>query len=142
MTVAIVILLVCWLVVVHALQPGDRVSTLTQTLHKDLKTEWTDMPLHLMPRFGIPESHIYHVSLPKQSQNSSDFKVNPSHDLKVSFTFMGNKLSVPWTSIYNAKDKVSLKRLIITFTRDEFEVVRLKHRVVCKLLLFLFTVMK
>lgn len=129
-------LLVLFLMVVLgalALQPGERVSTLTQTLHSDVKTEWMDMPVHLMPRFGEPQSHIYHVILPKKAENASDFRINPRSDLKVSFTFLGNKLSIPWLTVYSAKDRMALKKLEIIFTRDEFEVVRVEAKKTCTL---------
>lgn len=105
---------------------------LTQSLHSDSKTEWTDIPLHLMPRFGSPDSHIFHTMLPKYSQNSTEFRINPNSDLKLAFTFLGNKLSIPWITVYSAKDRVSLKKLVITFTRDEFEVVRVDTERICK----------
>jgi hypothetical protein len=114
------------------LQPGDRVSTLTQSRHMSTKTEWMDVPLHLMPKFGVPENHIFHVSIPKYAENSTDYRINPKRDLKVAFTFMGNKLSIPWVSVYNAEEKVSMKKLIITFTHDEFELVRIRYTPKCK----------
>eukprot|EP00598_Pedospumella_elongata_P017038 CAMPEP_0184993464 /NCGR_PEP_ID=MMETSP1098-20130426/45667_1 /TAXON_ID=89044 /ORGANISM="Spumella elongata, Strain CCAP 955/1" /LENGTH=194 /DNA_ID=CAMNT_0027519303 /DNA_START=97 /DNA_END=681 /DNA_ORIENTATION=+ len=107
-----------------ALQPGDRVSMLTQTFHSDTKTEWLDMPLHLMPRFTTPGSHIFHVTIPKFAKNATEYRINPRNDLKVSFTFLGNKLSLPNIQVYNAKERVALKKLVVTFTHDEFEVVK------------------
>jgi hypothetical protein len=115
-----------------ALQPGDRVSVLTQTVHSDTKTDWIDLPVHMMPRFGMADSHIFHTVIPKFSENATDFRINPRSDLKVSFTFLGNKLSVPWVIVYSAKDRVSLKKLEIVFTRDEFEVVRVDIKKTCK----------
>ena len=123
---------VIFIVTANALQPGDRVSMLTQTLHSDMKTEWIDLPVHMMPRFGITESHIYHTILPTASENASDFRINPRNDLKVAFTILGNKLSIPWIPVYSAKDRASLKKLEIVFTRDEFEVVRVDVRKTCK----------
>jgi hypothetical protein len=101
-------------------------------VHSDTKTDWIDLPVHMMPRFGMSDSHIFHTVIPKFSENSTDFRINPRSDLKVSFTFLGNKLSVPWVIVYSAKDRVSLKKLEIIFTRDEFEVVRVDIKKTCK----------
>jgi hypothetical protein len=114
------------------LQPGERISALTQTIHNDVKTEWMDLPVHLMPRFGERQSQIFHVLLPKKAENASDFRINPKSDVKVSFTFLGNKLSAPALTVYSAKDRVSLKKVVLTFTRDEFEVVRVDAQKICK----------
>ena len=119
-----------------ALQPGDRISMLTQSLHSDSKTDWIDMPVHMMPRFGEPDSHIFHTVIPKFSENSTDYRINPRSDLKISFTFLGNKLSIPWIAVYSAKDRISLKRLVIKFTRDEFEVVQVDVEKICKFFMF------
>jgi len=121
-----------------ALQPGDRVSMLTQTFHSDTKTEWLDMPLHLMPRFTTPGSHIFHVTIPKFAKNATEYRINPRNDLKVSFTFLGNKLSLPNIQVYNAKERVALKKLVITFTHDEFEVVKVDIEKTCKYFLAAF----
>lgn len=125
------LLLACCAAVL-ALQPGDRVSMLTQSFHSDTKTEWLDMPLHLMPRFGTPASHIFHVTIPKYSKNATDYRINPRNDLKVSFTFLGNKLSLPNVPVYIAKERLALKKLIVTFTHDEFEVVKVDTEKICK----------
>lgn len=130
------LLCVVFAVYVLALQPGDRVSTLTQTLHNDVKTEWIDLPVHMMPRFGEPQSQIFHAVLPKLVENASDYRINPRSDLKVSFTFLGNKLSIPWLTVYSSKDRVSLQKLVVIFTRDEFEVVRIDTKKTCMYLDF------
>ena len=116
----------------HALQPGNRVSTLSQTLHNNLKTQWLDLPVYQMPRFLSDDSHIFHTSIPKQSTNASDYIINPNADLKISFTFLGNKLTIPWITMYDSKERVSLKKLTITFTHDEFEIITLHYKSTCK----------
>jgi len=117
---------------IHGLQPGNRVSTLSQTLHNNLKTQWLDLPVHQMPRFLSDDKHIFHTSIPKKSINSSDYIINPDADLKISFIFLGNKLTIPWITMYDSKAKVSLKKLIITFTHDEFEIINLHYKSICK----------
>jgi hypothetical protein len=86
----------------------------------------------MMPRFGEADSHIFHATIPRIAENASEFRINPRSDLKVSFTFLGNKLSIPALTVYSSKDRVSLKKLEIIFTRDEFEVVRVDVRKTCK----------
>jgi len=102
------------------------VSTLSQTMHVEMKSPWLDMPLHQMPRFDVPDKHIFYAQLPKHS-NSSAYRVDPRHDVKVALTFMGSRLSIPWVTLFNAREKVTLKVLVVTFTHDEFEVVRLRY---------------
>jgi hypothetical protein len=119
-------------VVTYGLQPGDRVSTLSQSMHVEMKSPWMDMPLHQMPRFEVPDKHIFYAQLPKH-KNATGYRVDPRHDVKVSLTFMGNRMSIPWVNVFNAKERVTLKSLVVTFTHDEFEIVRLRYDTVCKL---------
>eukprot|EP01038_Epipyxis_sp_PR26KG_P014601 gene14601-19608_t len=100
---------------------------MSQSLHNGLKTSWVDFPLHDMPRFGMKENVIHHTTLPQRSTNSSheNIRLDPSQDLKISLAFADNKLLTPWIKIYDANNRRSLKRLVVKFTHDEFEVVRL-----------------
>lgn len=132
----VVIGLLCNIFLAQALQPGDRVSTLVQTLHSDMKTQWTDIPLNNMPHFGKPESVVLHVNIPKYKQNSTEYRIDPTKDVKVSLSFDGNKLLIPWIPIYEAKMRRTMRKLVITFTIDEFEIIRLRHNVICKCLSF------
>mmetsp|Transcript_21372 Transcript_21372/g.29406 ORF Transcript_21372/g.29406 Transcript_21372/m.29406 type:complete len:221 (+) Transcript_21372:281-943(+) len=110
-------------------QPGDRVSALAQTLHNDFKTAWLDLPLPQMPRFGLKDSVIFHSILPKFNPNSThDNRINLKSDLKVSFNFDRSKLSIPWITVFDSKSRVTLKKLVVTFTYDEFEVIRVSYK--------------
>lgn len=126
--------LICNLLLVGALQPGDRISTLIQTLHSDMKTQWTDIPLNNMPHFGKPESVVLHANIPKYKENSTEYQIDPTKDVKVALSFDGNKLMIPWIPIYEANMRRTMRKLVITFTIDEFEIIRLRHSVICKLL--------
>ena len=128
----VLVFYLCLAGVSEALQPGDRISSLSQTLHSDTKTQWTDMPLHQMPRFASPERTIFRAQIPKYSPNATDFRINPKKDLKVAFTFQGSKFSIPWIPIFDARNRISMQKLIVTFTHDEFEIVSLKYETVCK----------
>lgn len=97
-----------------------------------MKTPILDLPVHQMPRFTLSDVHIFHASIPRLSVNSSEYRINPLEDLKVSLNFNGNKLSIPWITVYNSKEKVSLKKLTVIFTHDQFEIVRLQHITTCK----------
>ena len=120
------------LLLAGAHQPGDRISSLVQTLHSDMKTQWTDFPLNIMPHFGKPESVVLHANIPKYKENSTEYQIDPSKDVKVSLSFDGNKLLIPWIPIYEAKMRRTMRKLVITFTIDEFEIIRLRHTVICK----------
>lgn len=116
----------------EALQPGDRISTLLQSLHRGWKTPWLDIALNQMPKFRIPESSIVHVSLPHEEQNGPEMRLNPEEDVKFSLSFDHNKLLVPLTILYNAKTRRSLQQLVITFSHNEFDVLDVNFEPICK----------
>ena len=61
----------------------------------------------------------------------SGTRINPNSDLKISFTFDRSKLSVPSVTVFDSKNRISLKKIIITFTHDEFELVRVDFKPLC-----------
>ena len=61
----------------------------------------------------------------------SGTRINPNSDLKISFTFDRNKLSVPWVTVFDSKNRVTLKKMIVTFTHNEFELVRVDFKPLC-----------
>lgn len=113
------------------LQPGDRISTLYQTIHNDWKTPWTDLPIHQMPRFRSPDSVIVRLTLPHPSAVDSKkieaIRINPKEDVKFSLTFEESKLLLPMLILFDAKRRVSLKKLILTFYYDEYDLLRVSH---------------
>ena len=113
---------------VNAYQPGDRVIGLAQTSHNQFKTAWIDLPLPQMPRFSVPDNFIYHSIVP----NSNSSRINLNSDLKVSFSFDRNKLNIPWLTIYDSRNRLTLHKLVVTFTHDEFEIVRIDYKPICK----------
>jgi hypothetical protein len=118
---------------VHGLQTGDRISAMVQTLHAGWKTPLMDLSLNQMPRFRVTDSSVLRVTLPRMSDSSPEMKLNPTEDLKVSLTFENNRLVLPWVVLFDAANKRSLRKLIITFAHDEYEVLRYRHQLICKL---------
>jgi hypothetical protein len=125
-----------------AFQKGDRIATLSQSVHNELKTPWTDFPLHQMPRFDVSESFITICNLPvASSQISTSYRIDPNHDLKVSLSFAVNKFIIPWIIVFDANKRVSLRKLTIIFTRDEFDIVGVRFETICKfLIIFIFII--
>lgn len=131
MTYILVVLLMI-VVGIEALQQGDRISTTIQSLHAGWKTALFDIPLPQMPQFRVKSSSVMRVTLPRETDNSPEMKLNPSEDLKVSITFENNKLVLPWVVLYDATNRRSLRKLVITFSHDEFEILRFRHQLVCE----------
>lgn len=123
----------CLVQALLALQYGDRVSTLLQAVHRGWKTPWVDISIHQMPRFRTPDSTILHVSLPHEDENGPEMKLNPQEDVKFSITFDKNKLIVPWTVLFDASKRRTLQKLVVTFSHDEFQILKVNYETVCKL---------
>jgi hypothetical protein len=116
----------------EALQTGDRISTMIQSLHGGRKTPLMDIGLHQMPRFRVKDSSIIRVSLPSVDANEPEMRLIPTEDLKMSLTFESNKLVLPWIVLFDSANKRSLKKLVITFAHDEYEVLRFRYELNCK----------
>lgn len=120
------------------LEHGDRISTMSQTLHNGYKTSWADVPILQMPRFRIPSTSILHVNIPQpkdiDGKKAAHGKlVNPEEDVKVSLTFADHKLILPWTIVFDSEKRRSLQKLIITFSHDQFDVESIEYKTECKL---------
>ena len=118
-----------------SLEHGDRISTMSQTLHNGFKTSWIDIPIGQMPRFRVPDSGIIHVPLPSDPQSQAagrPARVNPDEDVKISLTFADHKLILPWTVVFDAARRRSLKRLVVTFSHDQFEVEGIEYKTECE----------
>lgn len=118
-----------------SLEHGDRISTMSQTLHNGFKTSWIDIPINQMPRFRVPDSGIIHVPLPSDPQSQAvgrPARVNPDEDVKISLTFADHKLILPWTVVFDAARRRSLKRLVVTFSHDQFEVEGIEFKTECE----------
>jgi hypothetical protein len=87
-----------------------------------------------MPKFKIQDTSVIQVSLPHPVVNGPAIKINPEEDVKVTFTFSGNKVVVPWVLLYDSKHRKSLQLLTITFFHDDFEVLHISHQTTCKYL--------
>jgi hypothetical protein len=99
-----------------------------------------DLKLHQMPKFQSPQSQLMQITLPRPKENEPEMKLNPSEDVKISFTFAGNKLVIPVILLYDSKLRKSLLSLIVTFSHDDFDVLRLKYEPTCKLILIIYLI--
>jgi hypothetical protein len=134
-SIALMLLWVVFIALLHpsteAFQPGDRVSASSQSFHSNAKTNWLDLPSHQMPVFARESSHIFHVNLPDKGPKNANNphlknRLDITKDLKVSFSFDRSKLLIPQVTVFDAQNRRSARKLIVTFTHDEFEVVRLR----------------
>lgn len=51
-----------------------------------------------------------------------------------SLTFGENKILVPWVKVYDATTSQSLRKLIVTFEHDEFDILRVVTSSICECL--------
>jgi hypothetical protein len=79
---------------------------------------------------------IYHTIVPKYNANvSTDFRIDPNFDLKVSFLFDHfQKLSTPWIVVYDSVGRKSLKKLDIVFTHDQYEILKVDFKTKCEII--------
>lgn len=85
-----------------------------------------------MPRFDVEEEVVFHAQIPKLSKNASSHKIDVSSDFKVALAFDNHKLMVPWVTVFDAEKRRSLRKLVITFTKDEHEIIKIDHEEECK----------
>lgn len=146
-------------------QRGDRIPVMIQTYHSGWKSLWMEPAVSNMPHFINNQDSILSISLPRpevreeqileQQQESAedgskpkrkrnidpkllDSRINPEEDVKVSFTFADRKIILPQVVVFDADEKKSLKRLIVTFYHDKFDVLRLTHQLECKTFAIVF----
>lgn len=117
-----------------AFERGDRISTALQTLHGGWRTPFIDIAIHQMPKFQTPDSTIMSVSLPHKGENEPEMKLDPTDNVYVSISFAHNKLLLPRLVLFDASTKRSMETVTITFSHDDFDVLRISHHVTCKLL--------
>jgi hypothetical protein len=116
---------------VNSYEAGDRISTQIRTSHEDMQTSFIDIPINKMPRFKVPDSQLIEISLPKLANSEVEKKLNPKEDLKMSIAFANSKLFIPWTLLFDASERKSLRQLIVTFEYTEYEVLRLQFELKC-----------
>ena len=86
-----------------------------------------------MPKFRIQGKQIIQVRLPRSVDKSQhEMSLNPNENVKFSIDFADSKIVLPWTKLFNAKEKTTLTQLVITFQHDEFYVLRLNYEPKCK----------
>ena len=125
-----VLLLVTFLLAIllatRGFQPGDRVAVLSQTLHNGWKTQLNEFPIHHMPHFRQADSFIIHAALPSPDGKPL-MSIKPDEDIKIMLTFDDSKLISSWLTIFDAKNRKSLKKLILTFDHDEFDILHISY---------------
>lgn len=125
-------ILVTLFVTIVAHQEDERIVASSISQHSGGRTTWSDLPVGIMPRFGINDEVVFHAHIPKLSKNASDHRIDISSDFKVSFAFDSHKLVVPWITVFDANKKRTLRKLFVTFTKDEHEIVKVDHELECK----------
>ncbi len=123
---------------VFAYQIGDRVISTIQSQHVEARSSWNELPMSLFPRFGVDETVIIHAKVPENAVNTTEHKINPMFDFKVTLAFDYNRHSVPWVAVFDKEQRRSMKKLIVTFIRDEFEIVKVRYIPICKTFLLWF----
>jgi hypothetical protein len=126
-------LLPCYL---YAHSKDDPILTLSRSQHVKVFSDWNELSLELNPRFLMNKQVIYHTIVPKYNANvSTDFRIDPNFDLKVSFLFDHfQKLSTPWIVVYDSVGRKSLKKLDIVFTHDQYEILKVDFKAKCEML--------
>ena len=128
-----VVLLLQYCSEVTALQRGDRMPVLVQSLHDGWLSPWLELSLTTMPRFRIDEDATVHVQLPqpsisKDSSSSSEKETekdkevgkkkkspktqqqqqqqgfNKNEDIKVSLTFSESRIILPNVVLFDADE--------------------------------------
>lgn len=113
-----------------AYEYGDRLASLIQSSHKEWISPWMEIPIQNMPRFRIDDSTIIRVHLPHEEKqgNSPEIAIDVKEDVMISLTFAENELVTPKLSLYNAKERKSIDKLIITFTHDQYHVLSVDYK--------------
>jgi hypothetical protein len=127
------VLLLVALLRAQAYQKGEVVTANFRSLHDNWRTAPEDLPLHNMPRFCEEDKFIIHARIPQEGSitpsssgdSSQGRKANSAADVKTSFTF-ANSLQVPWTVVYDAKRKRSLSKLVLIFSHDKYDIVKVQ----------------
>ena len=92
-----------------------------------------DIALNHMPKFKVSDTAVIQATLPHPlHEQGLVAKLNPEEDVKVSLTFAGHKLLLPWVLLYDSKHRKSLSLLTVTFYHDDFEILRLGYKTTCK----------
>ena len=67
-----------------------------------------------------------------RAENGPEMKLNPKEDLKVSLLFGGSRHVLPLIVLFDAKQKKSLKSLIVTYSHDDYDIIKLKYETICE----------
>ena len=114
-------------ITINGFQPGDRLSAFAQTMHGSFQSAWQDLKLDQMPQFGVDNSFVFRAVTPNQKSKIDTYK-----DFKLTLSFDRHRLVLPWIVLYDSEARRSVRKLVVTFIHDEFEVVSIKHEIVCE----------
>jgi hypothetical protein len=117
---------------VRGYQQGDRVVASSISQHLQTRTDWQDLSLDLLPRFGVDDSVIFHAKVPHWNENATEHRIHPKHDLSVSLSFDFHHHSLPWLTVFSAQQRHALKLLTVTFTKNQFEIVKVDYQTTCE----------
>lgn len=116
-------------------QPDERVVASSMSQHAGRRSTWTDLPVGIMPRFTMEQEVVFHAPIPS-SQNSSSHRIDVNADFKIALAFDNHKIMVPWVVVFDSAKKRTLRKLILTFTMDDHEIISVDHQLECKSLLY------
>lgn len=74
---------------------------------------------------------VFHAPIPS-SQNSSSHRIDVNADFKIALAFDNHKIMVPWVVVFDSTKKRTLRKLILTFTTDDHEIISVDHELECK----------
>jgi hypothetical protein len=105
----------------------ERIVGSMMSQHSGARSAWIDFPLGIMPRFDSEEEGVLHATIPKLSKNASSHRIDITSDFKVSLAFDNHKLVVPWITVFDSQKRRTLRKLIITFTKIDHEIIKVDH---------------
>jgi hypothetical protein len=128
------LLISCFLGLTDGHSREDPILTIARSQHAGISGEWSELSLDIVPKFMINKQIIYHALVPKFNPNiSTDFRIDPNFDLKVSFIFDHyQKLASPWLVVFDSIGRRSLRKVDVYFTHDEFEILKVEFKTKCK----------
>lgn len=105
---------------------NDIVSSHYQTVHAQWKTPWVELPINQMPKFGQNDAHVVRFTLPS-NKTAHRVKIDPNYDVKLTLAFADHKLISPLIVTFDSVKKKLLKKCIVTFMHDEYDILRIKY---------------
>ena len=114
-------------------QTDERILVSAISQHSLDRTSWSDIPVGIMPRFDVEQEVIFHAPIPKMKS-----RIDVNADFKVSLAFDSHKFLIPWITVFDAAKKRTLRKLIVTFTKNEHDILSVDHTTECTMSCILF----